>query len=214
MNPGYRDFPRESQNSCLMHYLPLACAPMILALENHGARAVRSGLMTCAPRPITFQLRGDDGAWHDSGSNEHPFCTRNFMVWHTIPPGGRYAFGLRAADSWGLRESDLGGRGPHMIRVVWNVLGCAAGTPRPRPAPSSSGMDLYLWEAQCAGGTKPQSDFARLVSNPVTLDFARNPAGRGGARPLAGVAPFALRANSARRAAKVRSGESASSAFT
>ncbi|HXR98322.1 MAG TPA: hypothetical protein VN709_10825 [Terriglobales bacterium] len=171
LTPDYPDFPRASQSECLENNPTLACTPMVLVLENHGARALRSGLMNCSPRPISFQLHGEDGIWRELARNEFGNCNRNFMVWHTIPPGGSYVVHLRLVDSYGLKKSSIENRTRLIVRLGWSVFGCpAAENPHSESAPLPEGTDPFLWKAQCAEGTKPQTGYAQLVSNPVILE--------------------------------------------
>lgn len=164
---------RGTASPCLIENPVLTCVPLLLTLENHGRQAIRSGPEACDPPPISFEVEQKDGSWREISRPDGPWvCSwSNILHWETIPAAGKYEFSTTIAD-YPLDTTGLRGVGPYIVRAQWNVYGCIAqehlhpeGTAPPSSAP------WYLLEAQCKPGTKPQENYARLVSNPVMLEM-------------------------------------------
>jgi photosystem II stability/assembly factor-like uncharacterized protein len=159
-------------NSCLDNYPSFACVPLNLTLENHGAQAIRTGLMTCGHRPIWLEHLEDDRTYREffpdpQASN----CLRTFMEWHTVPAGGSYALPVNIADYSSLENSGFRGDEPQTVQALWKVYGCpAARNLHPESDAPPTGVDRSSWRAQCESGTKPLENYVRLVSNPVTIE--------------------------------------------
>lgn len=165
-------------NPCLIDYPLLACVPLILTLENRGKQAIRSGLMTCGERPISFELQEKDGSWREllPAPNKGFTCFATMMKWQTVPAGGSYALPIKIADDLRLDMSSLQGEGPYTLRVGWNVYGClAANNLNPQGAAPPSGTNRLLWDAQCIANTSPVQNYARLISNPITVTAIHDP---------------------------------------